>query len=155
MFVTIWPKTDVARFRYALLRRFAAFAESDDFRRVHSVVVDLHFDHFAALIDQVVYPARCLVFWIIESVLAGDVAAPIAQQRESNSDFFGPRLITEGAVHTYTQYLGVRSFQLLQVLLEVLHLFRSTTGKSENVESQGHVLFATEIVERNLVPFGV
>lgn len=37
--------------RVSLLGLAAAFAEGDDFRGVHGVVVNLHFDDFAALVD--------------------------------------------------------------------------------------------------------
>jgi hypothetical protein len=130
----------------ALFFRFSPLAERHDFGRVDSFVIDLHFDHFAALVNQVVDAARRSIFWIVETVLAGDVSAPVAQEREGNCDFLSPGLITEGAVHTYTQYLGVRSFQRFQVLLEVLHLFRSTTGESKNIKRQGDVFLSAEVV---------
>jgi hypothetical protein len=128
------------------------FAEGHDFGGIHRIVIDLHFYDLTALIDQVIHPPRCFIFGIVEAVLLGDVTAPVAQQREGDADFFRPRRIAEGAIHTYTQDLGVRSFQFLQILLEVLHLGRSTTGESENIKCQRDILLAAEVVQGNGLP---
>lgn len=130
-------------------------AEGDDFGGVHRVVIDLHFDNAAALVDQIIHAARRFVFGIVQTVLLGHVSTPIAQQREGDSDFFRPRRIAEGAIHTYTQDLGVRSFQFLQILLEVLHLGRSTAGERENIKCQRDILLAPEVVQGNRLPAGV
>src|SRR6266550_209197 len=58
----------------------AALAERHDFRWVDSIVVDLQFDDFAALVDQIVDAASCFVLGIVKSVLVGDVPSPVAQQ---------------------------------------------------------------------------
>ncbi len=62
----------------ALFFGLAAFAERHDFRWVDGIIVDLHFDNFAALVDQVVDAASCFVLGIVETVLAGDIASPVA-----------------------------------------------------------------------------
>src|SRR6266478_1913591 len=67
---------------WSLFLGFAALAEGDDFRWVDGVAVDLHFDDFAALVDQIVDAAGGFVLGIVKTVLLGDVAAPIAQKRE-------------------------------------------------------------------------
>src|SRR5207237_9589817 len=108
-----------------------------------------------ALVDQIVDAPRGFVLRIVKPVFFGDFAAPVAQQREGHSDFFRPGVIAEHAVHAYTQYLGVCSFQLCQVLLEVLHLLRSTTGESENIKRQRDVLLPAKVVQRNFLPLGV
>jgi len=131
------------------------FAESNDFGGIHRIIIDLHFDDAAAFVDQVIHPPRRFVFWVVEAVLLGDVAAPVAQQRKGDSDFFRPRRIAEGAIHTYTQDLGVGSFQFLQILLEVLHLGRSTTGEGKNIKCQRDILLASEVVQGNGLPAGV
>jgi hypothetical protein len=56
-------------------------------------------------------------------------------------------VIRERAIHAHTQDLGISSFQLLQVLLEVFHLLRSTTGKSEHVESKRDLLLAAILAQ--------
>jgi len=45
----------------------ATLAEGDDFGWVNGVAVDLHFDDFAALVDQVVDAASCFVLGIVET----------------------------------------------------------------------------------------
>src|SRR5437867_12912812 len=82
---------------------FAALAEGDDFRRVDGFAVDLHFDNFSFFVDQIVDAPRRFVFWIEQAVLFRDVAAPVAQEREGDADFFSPGVIAEWAVHAYTQ----------------------------------------------------
>ncbi len=57
----------------------------------------------------------------------------------------------EPGIHAHTQHLGIGGFQLGEVLLESLHLLGSTPGEGENVERQGDVLLALEIMQRNLV----
>src|ERR1017187_3936759 len=122
-----------------------------DLRRIDGLRVQLHLDHLAVLIDQVVHPPRGLVFRVVDAVLLGRVAAPIAKQREGDANFFRPRLVREGRIHAHTQHLGIGSFQLGEVLLESLHLLGSTTGEGEDVERQGDVLLPFEIMQRNLV----
>jgi hypothetical protein len=58
-----------------------------------------------------------------------------------------PSLIGKRRIHAYTQDLGVGGFQLCEVLLESLHLLGSTTGKREDIERQGDVLFAFELAQ--------
>src|SRR6266480_416896 len=130
---------------------FAALAECHDFRWIDGIVVDLHFNDSAAFVDHVVDAASCFVLGIVETILAGNIPSPVTQEWESDGDFFCPRGVAEGAVHAYTQDLGVCSFQLFQILLEVLHLFGSTTGEGENVKRQGHVFLATEVMQGHLV----
>src|SRR5229473_3387344 len=139
----------------ALLLGLAALAQGHDFRRVDGVAVDLHFDDFAALVDEIVDAASCFVLGIVKTVLPGDVTAPIAQEGKGDSDFLCPRGVAEGAVHTNTQDLGVCSFQLCQVLLEVLHLLGSTTCEGEDVKGESDVFLAAEVMQGHLVAMGV
>src|SRR5262249_41584064 len=139
----------------ALLLGFAPLAERHNLCWIDGLAVNLYLDNFAFLVDQIIDAPRRLVFWIVKPVLLGDVAAPIAQQREGDADFLRPRVIAEHAVHAYTQDLGVCSFQLCQVLLEVLHLFLSTTCKGENIKRQRDILLATEVVQGNFLTLGV
>src|ERR1019366_2013839 len=74
-------------------------------------------------------------------------AAPVAEKREGYSDLVGEGFVGEGTIHAHTQDLGVGSFQPLQVLLEVFHLLRSTTGKSEDIERQNDVLLAAVVAQ--------
>ena len=102
---------------------------------------------FAFFIDQEVHAAADLALLIVESVFARYVATPITEQREGDIDFFCPCGVAEGAVHAYTQYLGVCSFQFLQVRLEVLHLLGSTTGKGEDIKRQCDVFLSLKVME--------
>ena len=54
------------------------FAESDDFGGVHRIIINLHFDHAATLVDQIIYPPRRFVLGIVQAVLLGDVTSPVA-----------------------------------------------------------------------------
>src|SRR5664280_2997344 len=63
-----------------------------DLRRIDGLRVQLHLDHLAIFVDQVIHPPRGLVFRVVEAVLLGRVAAPIAEQREGDANFFRPRL---------------------------------------------------------------
>ncbi len=131
----------------ALALKLPAFANVNDLGWVNRVIVELHFDDLAFLIDEEIDAAADLAFIVVEAVLAGHVATPVAQQRESYFNLLCPRLVAERAVHTYTQYLGICSFQFLQVLLEVLHLQRSTTGEGKNIKGKRNILLAAKIVE--------
>jgi hypothetical protein len=51
-------------------------------------------------------------------------------------------VIRKRAIHAHTQDLGVGSFQLFEISLEVFHLLRSTTGEGENIERQHYLLLA-------------
>src|SRR5438874_9866115 len=143
---------DSCRIPGTLFFGFASFAERDNLCRIDRLAVNLHLDDFAALVDQIVDAPRGFVLRIVKPVFFGDFAAPVAQQREGHSDFFRPGVIAEHAVHAYTQYLGVCSFQLCQVLLEVLHLLRSTTGESENIKRQRDVLLPAKVVSETSFP---
>src|SRR2546430_17083468 len=89
---------------------FAALAECHDFRWVDGIVVDLHFNDFAAFVDHVVDAASCFVLGIVEAILAGNIPSPVTQKGESDGDFFFPRRRAEGGVHAFTPEMGVCSF---------------------------------------------
>ena len=105
-------------------------------------LIDLFFQNFSVFSDQEVHPARGLVLIDINAILARRIAAPVTQQGKSNSNLVGKRFIGERTIHAHTQDLGVGIFQLFQVLLEVFHLLRSTTGESEDEERQDNVFLA-------------
>src|SRR5438045_9645323 len=56
---------------------FAALAERHDFRWVDGIVVDLHFNDFAAFVDHVVDAASCFVLGIVETVVADNIPSPV------------------------------------------------------------------------------
>src|SRR5246127_5125645 len=87
----------------------------------------------------------------VNFVLARDVTAPVAQEREGNADLVGKCFVREWAVHAHTQDLGVGGFQLLQVLLEVFHLLRSTAGEGKDIKCQHHILLASAVAETHLL----
>src|SRR5712691_9193184 len=71
----------------------AALAECHDFRWVDGIVVDLHFNDFAAFVDHVVDATSCFVLGIVETILAGNIPSPVTQEWESDGDFFCPRRV--------------------------------------------------------------
>src|SRR6266849_7126681 len=119
-------------------------------RWVDGCAVQLFFQNLPIFADQEVDPARGLVLVHIHAVLTRNVSSPVTQEREGDADGIGEGFVGEGAVHAHTQNLGVGGFQLLQILLEGLHLFRSTTGKGKNIEREHDVFLASVLAERNV-----
>src|SRR5512146_2121527 len=68
---------------------FAALAGGDDLRRIDGILVHLHLDHFAGLVDQIRYAPGGFVLGIEDAVGARGVAAPVAEQREGDADLLG------------------------------------------------------------------
>jgi hypothetical protein len=77
----------------------------------------------------------------------GNSAAPITEQREGDSNLVGEGFVGEGAIHAHTQDLGVGSFQLLQILLEVFHLLGSTAGESKDIKGQRNIFLAAILAQ--------
>src|SRR5580692_4287896 len=116
-----------------------------DFRGIDSVFIHLLFHNFSIFADQEVHAARSLVLVFVDAVLAGDFSAPIAQQRKRHSDLVGEGFVGKCTIHAHTQDLGVGCFQRFQILLECLHLLRSTTGERKDVKRHHDILLATVI----------
>ena len=112
---------------------------------INRVIVGLDFQDFAVFADQDIGALSGFVFVAVKSVLAGNVSTPIAEQGKLDASLFGEGVIGEGAIHAYTQNLGVRSFQLVETLLEVLHLQGSTTGEGEHVEAEDDIFLAAKV----------
>lgn len=125
-----------------LLLQLVALAGRDELGGIDSLAVNLLFQNLPVFSDEKVHATCRLVLVAIETVLAGDIASPITQQRKGDTDLVGEGFVGEGTVHAHTQDLGVGCFQLGQVLLEVFELLGSTPGESEDVERQHHVLLA-------------
>src|SRR5205823_3978191 len=126
------------------------FARIHDFCWVNRGVVYLLFQDSSIFADQEIYPACSFVLVNVNTVFTGGLASPIAQQREGHSNRISERFVGKRAIHAHTQDLGVGSFQLLQILLEVFHLLRSTTGKGKNIKGQHNLLLAAILTERDL-----
>src|SRR5260370_3918247 len=101
----------------ALFLGLAALAQGHDFRRVDGIAVDLHFDDFAALVDQVVDAASCFVLGIVETVLAGGFARPVTPGGGEDGEFFCPTRGSLVAVPVSTTNMGVSCCLLSCVLL--------------------------------------
>ena len=106
-----------------------------------------HFQNLSVFAYQKIHPSRGLVLVFVHSVAASHFPAPVAQQRKLHADLVGKGFVRKGAVHAHTQDLGVGSFQLFQILLEVFHLLGSTTSERENVERQDYVLLSPILAE--------
>jgi hypothetical protein len=143
-------RSQIARFDVALVLQFGALAGVNDLRRIDGVFVDLLFHDFAVFADEEVHAACGFVFVEVDAVLVGRFAAPVTQQREGHSNLVGEGFVGEGAIHTHTQDLGVGRFQLLQILLEGLHLSSSTPGESEDKKCHHNVFLAAIIAEVDL-----
>jgi hypothetical protein len=118
-----------------------------DLRGIDRVLVHLLFHDLSIFPDQEVHAARRLIFVFVDSVLSGGFAAPIAQQREGNSNLVGESFIGECTIHAHTQDLGVGCFQRFQVLLEVFHLLRSTTGERKDIKREYDLLLPSILAE--------
>src|SRR5262249_21490853 len=78
-------------------------------------------------------------------------AAKIAQERKRDADLLRPGFVCERTVHTYTQDLGVGTFQSFELILEGLHLLLSTAGEGEDIEGKHDVLFSVKIGKLDLI----
>src|SRR5580700_11192837 len=126
---------------------FRALAGIHDLFGIDGFFVHLFFHDLSIFADQEVHAARGLIFVFVDAVFAGYFSAPIAEKWEGYSDLVGEGFVGEGTIHAHTQDLGVGRFQRFQVLLEVFHLLRSTTGKSEDIERQDDVLLAAVVAQ--------
>jgi hypothetical protein len=93
------------------------------------------------------FAAGRLIFVFVDSIFAGDFAAPVTEQREGNSNLIGEGFIREPAIHAHTQDLGVGRFQLCQILLEVFHLLCSTTSERKHVKREHNILLAAIVTQ--------
>ena len=136
-----------------LLLQLRSLARVNNFAWINGGTVELLFENAAVFADEEVHATRGFVLVNVNAVFASRVTAPVAEQRESNADGIGKSVIGERAIHAHTQNLGVGSFQLFQILLEVFHLLRSTTGKSEDVERKHDLLLAAILAESHIFEF--
>src|SRR5208283_2492302 len=86
----------------------------------------------------------------VNTILVGYFPTPVTEQRKGDPDLVGKGFIGEGAIHTYTQNLGVGGFQLFQILLEGLHLRGSATGEGKNIERHHDVALISILAQRNI-----
>src|SRR5438874_11600093 len=114
------------------LLQLVALARGNDFRRIDGCSVDLFFENGPIFSDQEIHSPRGFVFIHEDAIFASDFAAPVAGQGKRHAYLIGKCFIRERTIHAHTHDLGVGCFQLLQVLLEVFHLLRSTTGEVKN-----------------------
>ena len=130
---------------------FLPLAGRNQLGGIDGFIVHLHFHDFSIFSDQEIDAFRSFILSGVDAVLAGDFPSPIAQQRKGYADLVGKGFIGERAIHAHTHDLGVCCFQLLQVLLEVLHLLGSTTGEGKNIEADHDILLALEVMQRHLL----
>ena len=134
-----------------LLFQLRTFAGVYDLRRIDGRLVHLLFQNMTVFADQEIHSTCGFVFVDVNTVLASAFAAPIAQKREGYTDGIGKGVVREGTIHAHTQDLGVSSFQLFQILLEVFHLLRSTTGESKDVERKHDLLFTAILAQADFL----
>src|SRR5579885_369319 len=144
---------NVIRSRIFLLLQLRALASRNNLAGIDGLAVQLFFQNLPIFADQNVDAPCGLIFVHIHAVLVSQFPAPVAQQREGNANLVRPCFVCKRTIHAHTQDLGVGGFQLCQILLEVFHLLRSTTGKSKDVEREHHILLAAVLAERHVVEF--
>src|SRR5579884_3540558 len=81
--------------RNALAIQLLGLTGLDGFGGIDSLFVELDVSHFAIFVDDECCPPGSFVLGIVQSVLFGDVTAPVAQQRKCNANFFSPSFIGE------------------------------------------------------------
>src|ERR1700737_1050267 len=137
-----YPARCPIQFGKLSLLQLWTFASIHNLRRINGGIVLLFLENASIFADQEIHAPRGFVFIRVDAVLVGRFSAPIAQQREGDPNGIGKSFIGEGTIHAHTQDLGVGSFQLFQILLEVFHLLGSTTGKSEDIKREHYLLFS-------------
>src|SRR6185369_1091646 len=72
-------KTEHSRVRCKNLPvQLVAFASGHDFCGINGFLVDLHLENFSVLADEEIHAARGFVLIDVETIFAGDIAAPVA-----------------------------------------------------------------------------
>src|SRR5579863_1006012 len=87
--VLLGKRSDCMSDRQGLTLHFRTLASIDNLLGIDGVFVHLLCDDLSIFSDQEVDAAGSLIFVLIDSVLVGDFAAPIAQQREGDSNLVG------------------------------------------------------------------
>jgi hypothetical protein len=87
-----------------------------------------------------------------DAILLQDFATHVAEQREGDADFLGEGFVSRRAVDTDSENYRVRSFEFGHISLICLKFLRSTTGESEDVESEYDIFLAAVVGEVNLFP---
>src|SRR5579862_21613 len=76
-------------------------------RRIDGILVHLLFENCPIFADQEIHAPCGFIFFYIEAVFSRHLTAPIAQQRECDSNLIGEGFVRKGAIHAHTQDLGV------------------------------------------------
>ena len=134
--------------------QFLPLAGVYDLCRIDGIVVDLFFQNLAVLAYQKIHSPRSFVFVHVDPILPRDVAAPVAEQGEGDSNLIGEGFVGEGTVHAHTQDLGVGGLQLFKILLEGLHLGSSTTGKGKDIKRKYDVALAAILTQGDIFEIG-
>src|SRR5690349_23207657 len=87
--------------------QFLAFAEFHGIGWIYRIAIHLNAGYLAILINEEGHTAADAPLFVVQAIFTGHITAQIAQQGEGNVDLLFPGLIAEGAVHAYTQHLGV------------------------------------------------
>ena len=82
---------------------------------------------------------------IEDAVIPHHSSFEIAQQGKRDADVLREAFVGGNTVYTDAENLRLHSFEFGDISLIRLQLFRSTTGKSQNVKSKHYVLLAFEI----------
>jgi hypothetical protein len=82
---------------------------------------------------------------IKNAVIPHDCSFEIAQQGKRDTDVLREAFVGGNTIYTDAEDLRVHSFEFGDISLIRLQLFRSTTGKGQNVKSKHYVLLAFEI----------
>ena len=87
--------------------------------------------------------------------LARLIAGPVAEEGEADTEFPGVDTLGGLGVYADAQDLGVGLLEVLEDIVEALHLPASAGGKGQQIEGQDDVFLALEVVQGDLIALGV
>jgi len=114
----------------------------------------------ALFIDDDVGALRPLVGFLLnvvalqDAVLGEHLVVHVAEQRKTDADLFCKSGIGRGTIHANAENCCIGSVDLTRgdSSLDRLKLFRSTTGKGQDVHGEKYILLAAEVAELYVFP---
>ena len=121
--------------------------------RINSAVPFFDVLNYAVLVDydvRTLSPLVRLILLVItlqNPVSSQHFLVHVAQEGEFHADLFGERGVCCGRIDAYSKNFRIRgiNFSRSDSRLDRLELFRSTTGKSQDVDSKKDVLLAAVV----------
>lgn len=125
---------------------------------IHSAVVKfdvLDFSFFVYNDGGAPRPFEIVTLHVIffeDAIIGEGLAVHVAQERHGDADLLGECGVGGGTVYADSEDDGIAGFELGLISLIGLEFFRSTTGESQDVESENDVFLAAEIAQLDRFP---